>query len=61
MYTVGVTFVTGRAQARRDIPGVLDLVARGTLDPSVVTAITAPWADAPQAWSEHREKLVILR
>lgn len=61
MYTVGVTLVTGRAQARRDIPAVLDLVASGKLDPSVVTATTAPWTDAPRAWSEHREKLVILR
>jgi alcohol dehydrogenase len=61
MYTVGITFVTGRAHARRDIPGVLDLVARGRLDPSVVTATTAPWADAAQAWSAHHEKLVLVR
>jgi len=61
MYTVGITFVTGRAHARRDIPGVLDLVSRGRLDPSVVTATTAPWADAAEAWSAHREKLVVVR
>jgi threonine dehydrogenase-like Zn-dependent dehydrogenase len=61
MYTLGLTFVTGRTHARRDTPAVLDLVARGRLDPTVVTATTAPWADAAQAWSEHREKLVILR
>jgi threonine dehydrogenase-like Zn-dependent dehydrogenase len=61
MYTVGITFVTGRAHARRDIPGVLDLVARGRLDPAVVTATTAPWADAAEAWSAHHEKLVVVR
>jgi threonine dehydrogenase-like Zn-dependent dehydrogenase len=61
MYTMGLTFVTGRAHARRDIPWVLDLVARGRLDPSVVTATTAGWEDAAQAWSSHAEKLVIVR
>jgi alcohol dehydrogenase len=61
MYTVGITFVTGRAHARRDIPGVLDLVVSGRLDPSVVTATVAPWADAAEAWSGHHEKLLIVR
>jgi threonine dehydrogenase-like Zn-dependent dehydrogenase len=61
MYTLGITFVTGRAHARRDIPAVLDLVARRRLDPAVVTAATAPWAEAAEAWSAHREKLVIVR
>jgi alcohol dehydrogenase len=61
MYTVGVTVVTGRAQARRDMPGVLDLVARGRLDPSVVTATTVGWSDAAGAWSAHHEKLVVVR
>ena len=61
MYTVGITMVTGRAQARRDIPGVLDLVARGRLDPSTVTATTVGWADAAEAWSAHHEKLVVVR
>jgi threonine dehydrogenase-like Zn-dependent dehydrogenase len=61
MYTVGVTVVTGRAQARRDMPGVLDLVARGRLDPSVVTATTVGWSDAAEAWSAHHEKLVVVR
>ena len=61
MYTVGITFVTGRAQARRDMPGVLDLVARGRLDPSVVTATTAGWADAAAGVVGHAEKLVVVR
>jgi threonine dehydrogenase-like Zn-dependent dehydrogenase len=61
MFTVGISLVTGRAQARRDIPAVLDLVARGRLDPAVVTATTAPWDDAAEAWSAHHEKLVVVR
>lgn len=66
MYTVGITFVTQRANARRDLPAVLDLVAAGRLDPSTVTATTvtattASWADAPAAWSDHATKLVVVR
>jgi threonine dehydrogenase-like Zn-dependent dehydrogenase len=61
MYTVGVRFVTGRVAARHVLPDVLALVADGRLDPSVVTATTASWSDAPSAWSSHRDKLVLLR
>jgi threonine dehydrogenase-like Zn-dependent dehydrogenase len=61
MYTGGIRFVTGRVAARRDIPAVLDLVVGGRLDPSLVTATTAGWEDAPAAWSAHHGKLVIMR
>ena len=61
MYTTGVTFVTSRVAARRDIPAVLALVAAGRVDPGVVTAESAGWADAPAAWSGHRAKLVLTR
>src|SRR5262245_23687788 len=61
MYTRGIRFITGRVAARPIIPDLLDLVAQGRLDPSVATATTAGWADAPAAWSEHRDKLVLVR
>jgi threonine dehydrogenase-like Zn-dependent dehydrogenase len=61
MYTTGVRFVTGRVAARHELPAVLELVASGRLDPSLVTATTAPWSDAPAAWSGHRDKLVLIR
>jgi threonine dehydrogenase-like Zn-dependent dehydrogenase len=61
MYTVGVRFVTARVSARTVLPAVLDLVASGRLDPSIATAMTASFADAPKAWSDHRDKLVLLR
>jgi threonine dehydrogenase-like Zn-dependent dehydrogenase len=61
MYTSGVTFVTARVCARTDMPPVLDLIASGRLDPSVVTAVTAGWDEAPAAWSRHRGKLVVVR
>jgi threonine dehydrogenase-like Zn-dependent dehydrogenase len=61
MYTRGIRFVTGRVAARPILPELLAMVARGRLDPSVATATTAHWSDAPRAWSEHRDKLVVLR
>jgi threonine dehydrogenase-like Zn-dependent dehydrogenase len=61
MYTVGMRFVTARVSARAVLPAVLDLVASGRIDPSIVTATTASFADAPKAWSDHRDKLVLLR
>jgi threonine dehydrogenase-like Zn-dependent dehydrogenase len=61
MYSVGITLVTGTAQARRDIPAILDLVAAGRLDPSVVTARTVTWDDAAEAWSRHTDKVVVVR
>jgi threonine dehydrogenase-like Zn-dependent dehydrogenase len=61
MYTRGIRFVTGRVAARPIMPELLAMVAQGRLDPSVATAITADWSDAPRAWSQHRDKLVVLR
>jgi threonine dehydrogenase-like Zn-dependent dehydrogenase len=61
MYTVGVTLVTGRAQSRRDLPAVLDLVASRRIDSSVVTRHTAGWDEAAKTWSAHTRKLVLVR
>lgn len=61
MYTSGVRFVTSRVNVRAVLPAVLDLVATGRVDPSVVTASSASWAEAAPAWSAHRGKLVLVR
>jgi alcohol dehydrogenase len=61
MYTRGIRFVTGRVAARPILPALLELVADGRLDPSLITTTTADWADAPRAWSEHLDKLVLVR
>lgn len=61
MYMRGVTLVTGRSMARRDLPAVLNLVASGRLAPQAVTATTVQWSDAPRAWSTHSGKLVLVR
>ncbi len=62
MYTKGITFTTGRVNAREGMPHVLELVASGVLRPELVTTRTVGWADAPDAllagdWT----KLVIER
>ena len=61
MYTTGVTLHVGRAMARAEIPAVLDLVASGRIDPSVVTDRVVPWEEAAQALLEPHTKLVFAR
>ena len=53
MYRRGVSLVTGRANARDDIPAVLALMAQGRLDPSIVTGNIVPIEQAPGNL-EHR-------
>jgi threonine dehydrogenase-like Zn-dependent dehydrogenase len=61
MYTNGITFKTGMAHARRDLPGVLDLVASGRLHPELVTGVVADWDDAVDALVELSDKTVVKR
>ena len=61
MYTKGIVFLTGRVHARPAIPGVLELIASGKLDPTPVTRRAIDWDEAPDALAEHLEKLVISR
>ena len=61
MYTSGITFKTGMAHARRDLPGVLDLVASGRLHPELVTGVVADWDDAADALVELSDKTVVKR
>ncbi|GAB2632889.1 alcohol dehydrogenase catalytic domain-containing protein [Nocardia goodfellowii] len=61
MYSRCCTFHTGRAHARPVIPAVLDLVAAGRFDPSLVTSVTVPWDDAVAALQETPMKLVAVR
>ncbi|HXD56208.1 MAG TPA: alcohol dehydrogenase catalytic domain-containing protein [Solirubrobacteraceae bacterium] len=52
MYTKGVTFRTGRANAREAMPHVLELAASGALRPERVTSRVVPWREAPEALAE---------
>jgi threonine dehydrogenase-like Zn-dependent dehydrogenase len=62
MYTKGITFITGRANAREAMPHVLDLVASGALTPEKVTSSVVPWEQAPDALAAGDwTKLVIER
>ena len=60
MYTYGVTFITGRVDARPVIPRVLQLVSAGRLSPELVTTSVVSWDDAPSALLEPINKLVMV-
>jgi alcohol dehydrogenase len=62
MYTKGITFRTGRANAREAIGHVLELCASGAMHPELVTTSVVPWGDAAEALLERGwTKLVIER
>ncbi len=62
MYTKGITFKTGRVNARPAIPHVLALAQSGKLKPEQITTRVVAWRDAPEALTEHDwTKLVIER
>ena len=62
MYTKGITFRTGRVNARPAMPHVLGLAAAGELHPELVTTRVVSWEDAPAALAERDwTKLVIER
>jgi threonine dehydrogenase-like Zn-dependent dehydrogenase len=62
MYTKGITFKTGRANAREAMPHVLQLAASGAVHPELVTTSVVAWADASDALLERGwTKLVIER
>jgi len=61
MYTKGITLHLSRADSRRFLPAVADLVESGRLDPTAVPATVVSWDDAEAAWLEPAIKLVVAR
>jgi alcohol dehydrogenase len=61
MYTRGVTFHVSRADSRRLLPEVLQLVVDGRLDPLAVPTTTVAWDDAERVWLQPATKLVLRR
>lgn len=61
MYTRGITFHTSRADSRRYLPEVLDLVAAGRIDPLMVPTTVVKWDSAAQQWLQPALKLVVSR
>jgi threonine dehydrogenase-like Zn-dependent dehydrogenase len=60
MYSTGIRFVTGRVNARAEIPRALTLLAAG-LDLRPVVEAVADWDSAPRAWAAMRGKTVLTR
>jgi alcohol dehydrogenase len=61
MYDKGITFKTGRTNARGYIPKILDLIKTGKLHPEKITSTIAPWESAIEAWCEPSVKVIISR
>jgi threonine dehydrogenase-like Zn-dependent dehydrogenase len=61
MYTRGITFHTSRADSRRYLPEVLDLVAAGRIDPLAVPTTVVEWDRAAEHWLQPALKLVVTR
>ncbi|WP_328357975.1 alcohol dehydrogenase catalytic domain-containing protein [Mycobacterium sp. NBC_00419] len=61
MYTRGITFHTSRADSRRYLPELLDLVGAGRIDPLAVPTTTVGWDDAADRWLEPALKMVVTR
>jgi alcohol dehydrogenase len=61
LYTRGITFHASRADGRRLLPDVLDLVATGRLDPLAVPTTIVSWEDAADVWLAPATKLIIAR
>ena len=60
MYTRGITFVTSRTDARRDLPAALALAGAG-FDLAAVVSTVVDWDDAAAASIEPAPKLVVRR
>lgn len=61
MYTHGITFHTSRADSRRYLAEVLDLVGAGRIDPLAIPVTEAAWQQAADRWLEPAIKLVVRR
>jgi threonine dehydrogenase-like Zn-dependent dehydrogenase len=61
MYTRGITFHTSRADSRRYLPEILDLVASGRIDPLAVPTTVVEWDRAADRWLEPALKMVVAR
>ena len=61
MYTKGVTFHVSRADSRRYLPTVLDLVVQRVIDPASVPTTIVDWDQGDQAWLEPAVKVVLER
>ncbi|WP_256105991.1 zinc-binding dehydrogenase [Streptomyces sp. ODS05-4] len=61
MYSKGVTLRTGRIDARSAMPAVLELLREGVLDTAPLEPEAVSWESAPEAWGEHRGRMLLTR
>jgi len=61
MYLRGVTLKLGLTHSRAVLPAVLELIAGGRFDPSLVTSVVATWEDAPRLFTAPHVKPVVHR
>lgn len=61
MYTKGITFHTSRADSRRYLPSVLELLATSGFSPAAIPTTIRPWEQAAESWLEPATKLVFQR
>jgi alcohol dehydrogenase len=61
MYTRGITFCTGRVNARALIPDVVLAVKDGRLQPELVTAATVSWDEVDVALRDLAAKTIVTR
>lgn len=61
MYTRGITYHASRADSRKLLPEVIDLVDAGRLDPAKVPSTVVGWDSADEAWLEPAIKLIVER
>jgi threonine dehydrogenase-like Zn-dependent dehydrogenase len=61
MYTDGIQLITGRTHVRTLTPDIIDAIADGTFDPTVLPATHVAWDDAIDALSHPADKMVITR
>lgn len=61
LYTRGIRFVTGRVDARRDLPAALAAATAGAFDLDAIATTVVPWGEAAAAWAEPATKLVVRR
>lgn len=58
MYGKGITFITGRVDARSNLPDVLNACAHGHFHPERVTGRVVPFTQAAEAMTDAAPKLV---
>lgn len=61
LYTRGIHFITGRVDVRRDLPKMLEAIAKHGLDLAPTATNIVDWNDAAAAWTEPATKLVVRR